>query len=1135
MAEQRGTLAALATALAGLLQPLEERLGAGDIRALLAELGLQLPASVEAAEELRSAGAAATERLGGLGDLVADLEAAVEAEDVTRIVGLGAQLASAVLESLRDVERVADALKALGGTAGIPASELESFADALPGRLVDYLIVRNIEQIPGAAEGLELIGAVERTEMPEVDPQHPAFLLRSVDVDKLVDFVADPAAQLQALYAWGSGTFDGSALLTEAHRLVTRAGLPAVLDTSGALPVLDLLFVELRPRTDVDPPGLEIAITGEVGVDEAPFIRDDWQARVVADADLELGASVVLQPGEAVTWQPPDGEASGDVFVEWIGGGDDGEPYLVLGEPGASRVEVRQLVVRAGVGLAWDAAAGRGQGALDVAGEVRGGKVVISLAGADGFLGTLLGGFALESDFSLGVGFSTAEGFYFHGSATLEIQTPLHVSLGPVELTALTLSVGIADRTFPIGVALDLTGSLGPIKAAIEQVGVRADVSLPPERDGNAGLVDVALAFDPPKGVGLSLDVSVVKGGGFLRIDPDRGEYSGMLELAFADIVSVTAIGLITTRMPDGGQGFSLLVIITADFGTGIQLGFGFTLLAVGGLVGVNRTMRLEALMQGVRTGAVDSVMFPSDVVANAPKILSDLRTFFPPQEGTFLIAPMAKLGWGTPTMISLSLGIIIEVPGNIAILGVLRAALPADDAAVLVLQVNFAGAIEFDKQRIYFFAALFESRVLFAPIEGEMGLLMAYGDNPDFVASVGGFHPGFSPPPLPFPSPKRVSIELVNTAVTRVRVEGYLAVTSNTAQFGARVEVFFGLSACKVEGHVGFDALFQFSPFAFVISISASMSVKVFGAGLFSVDVRGTLEGPTPWRAHGKGSISVLFFSFSVNFDVTWGESRDTTLPPIEVMPLALAEFAKDECWQAKLPAGSSLLVSLRSMNAEEAGLILHPVGVLRVSQRRLPLELTLDKVGTQAPSDVDHVSLAVAGGGLQKLVDTTEQFAPAQFQDLDDADKLSRPAYNPQTSGLELSATGAQLRSSRMVKRIVRYEEIIIDSNYKRFTRRLTTFPGRLFQLFLRGASVARSDVSHARRVQYQPFAEHVAVRPETFTVAHQADNTAVADEAVGFTSEASAREYLRDRLAEDPQAGDALHVIPEFERVA
>ena len=42
--------------------------------------------------------------------------------------------------------------------------------------------------------------------------------------------------------------------------------------------------------------------------------------------------------------------------------------------------------------------------------------------------------------------------------------------------------------------------------------------------------------------------------------------------------------------------------------------------------------------------------------------------------DGRFLIGPMAKLGWGTPTLISLELGLVLEMPRpGFAILGVLR------------------------------------------------------------------------------------------------------------------------------------------------------------------------------------------------------------------------------------------------------------------------------------------------------------------------------------------------------------------------------------------------------------------------------------------------------------------------------
>ena len=66
-----------------------------------------------------------------------------------------------------------------------------------------------------------------------------------------------------------------------------------------------------------------------------------------------------------------------------------------------------------------------------------------------------------------------------------------------------------------------------------------------------------------------------------------------------AEIVTVKAIGLITTKMPDGSPGFSLLIIISAEF-TPIQLGFGFTLNGVGGLCGINRNFVTDAIQAGL-------------------------------------------------------------------------------------------------------------------------------------------------------------------------------------------------------------------------------------------------------------------------------------------------------------------------------------------------------------------------------------------------------------------------------------------------------------------------------------------------------------------------------------------------------
>ncbi len=1078
---------------------------------------------------------------------------------------------ASVAGAVSSIGSILDAIDAVGSQA--PGSfpntvDGAQFVAEFPGQLVDYLLVEYMLNQQGQVGRLLMALGVIRLEPVVEAGKRPAYVKRSVAWSDLANVLDDPAGVFRNAWHFGAADFRQTEFLDAVRQLLSFWGLqgrlewldPALRDLlSGGAPgpdpihdaVLRVPVIEddvapkvevgiglfMLPASGTEGPGFAILPYAQgIAVTELE-LTENISLTFEAGFDLHAGVGLLVRPDQppkllfdlipsAGSGTAPPSSANMNIGIVATGASE--RRIVILGSADASRFDMAGASAKGGARV-------DSTGKLDafVEVELHDAQIVVKPgADSDAFIEKLLPAEGITVGFGLVVGFSSAQGFYFGGSGALEVQLPTHVALGPVEITSTTLAVRPRAGELAVELGATINGELGPLKAVVETIGLRAEITFPPGGDGAFGPVDIELGFKPPNGVGLSLDAGVVKGGGYLFIDAERGEYAGALELTFSEVVSLKAIGLITTRMPDGSRGFSLLIIITAEFGTGIQLGFGFTLLAVGGLIGLNRTVRLQPLMEGVRTGAVNSIMFPTDVVANAPKIISDLRTIFPPQEGTFLIGPMAKLAWGTPPLVTLSLGIIIEIPGNVAIIGVLRIALPADEVAILVLQVNFAGAIEFDRQRIYFFAALFESRILFMSIEGEMSALVAFGDDANFVVSVGGFHPRFNPPPLPFPSPRRVSIDLVNSPTAKVRVEGYFAVTTNTAQFGALAEMFFGLGSLNAQGHIGFDALFRFSPFMFVIDVSASFSVNAFGVGVFSVRIRGSLEGPTPWRAHGTGSISLLFFDISVDFDVTWGEARDTSLPSIAVMPLIKAEFEKAENWRALLPASSNLLVALRAPAPDETALVLHPVGVLRVSQRLIPLELHLDKVGNQKPNDVNRLSVAATGSGLAEKGDAFESFAPAQFQDMSDDDKLSRPAFGPERGGLDLSASGAELRSSKMVKRVVRYEEIILDSNFKRFARRFAPFLSSLFEFFLKGNVIAKSDLSMAKRKQLQPFDEVVGVAPETFTVAYQADNHAYVSAV--FASEAGARDFLAGEVAADPNLAGSLHVIPDFEVV-
>jgi len=139
------------------------------------------------------------------------------------------------------------------------------------------------------------------------------------------------------------------------------------------------------------------------------------------------------------------------------------------------------------------------------------------------------------------------------------------------------------------------------------------------------------------------------------------------------------------------------------------------------------------------------------------------------------------------------------------------------------------------------------------------------------------------------------------------------------------------------------------------------------------------------------------------------------------------------------------------------------------------------------------------------------------------------------PQDSGIELAVAGTTYASGTAITRIVRYDVTIIDTKLRRSFAKFFIFAGALFNHFLRGASVARCELSAFRRAQTNPFAEPVTVAPETFAVALSANNTLFRSEAASFTSQAAANDYVARAVAKDPTLNGTLHVLPQFEMAA
>ena len=736
-------------------------------------------------------------------------------------------------------------------------------------------------------------------------------------------------------------------------------------------------------------------------------------------------------------------------------------------------------------------------------------EIVISSAELDGFLKKFLPPDGIRATFAFSLGWSHLRGVHVSGSLGIEVELPLHLSLGGI----LDLdSLFVALRIQPTGaiqaqLAASATLRIGPVTAVVQRIGLKADVAFP-SGGGNLGPAQLTPGFKPPSGLGLSVKAGPVGGGGYLFFDPDAGEYAGALQLDLK-VLKVNAIGLLTTRLPGNQPGFSLLIIIAAEFQP-IQLGYGFALIGVGGLLGINRTVDTDALAAGLRDGTLGSILMPHDVVANVTKILSDLRACFPVAPGRFVVGPMVSIGWGA-SIIRLDLGLILELPSPLRLILVGRVTValpPGDDDAVVLLRLEILGELDFDKRRARMLGTFRGSRIAAFPISGSLAALLTWDDHPTFLMSAGGFHPAYKDAPPGIPKLDRLAIALCDGDNPRLRLEAYTAITSNSVQAGARLELYVkedlgALGRFELRGHLAFDTLILFVPFSFLAEFSAELALLRNGDPLLAVNVSVTLSGPTPWHGFGEARFKLLGIEKSAHFDVTIGElAPPPAIAAVDAGERLLAALAERTNWTAALPEDGGPLVKLRGQPEGSTTLLVHSAAQLTVRQREVPLDMTLERFGVAPLSGGRRFSLGAAHDAV------SDPFAPGEFLELTDDQKLSRPAFERMHSGARVSAE--QATAGARTATAFDYRTIVVDAPDKQITREwsaLTAMSAAAAVAVAAHAPAGRGALRNDGQARFAGPSQGVSVVAPSFVVA-VSDTLTTTGAASTYTDAAQAR---------------------------
>jgi len=950
-----------------------------------------------------------------------DAEVAILIEDVVRVM--------ADLDAFRT---------ALDSSLGAPFDNPE-FWSSLPEELLGLFLSRIMELERPGIYGLLTLGGVFQKRLINADLSvgREAYQRRLIDWHALAALIASPANQIREVYGWAAD-FDHVAWLEAMHAVATGLGASASLNS--------ISLKELTPFVSADNPErarlrrLLIAAPSLMGANLSAFVKSALSVFAIPPSDqpaAELegiliapiltgaaGSEIPLANSAQLTLTGdfqsspirvgvrPEGVAleSSQVDIDVAARVDiePSTPLVLIGSAEGSRFELRQAHLEAAIALS------ESSSNLSIDFVLDDGQVVIDLTDADGFVRDTLGSSQQTLPLSMGMHWSLANGLQFAGSATPVIRIPVNLTLAGVlsvenlEASLTTLDAGVSE------LSLALTGGfeLGPFALVFEKLGVAvsaqpASFALP----GNLGLLDASLGFKPPTGVGLAVNLEVVKGGGFISHDPLIGLYAGAAEFSVFN-TGIAAVGVLLTRLPDAPDTWSMFISLAARF-VGIQLGFGFTLNGVGGLVGIHRGVDDNALGDAVRSGSLDAILFPEDPVADANRILADIDAIFPPALNQFVFGPVIKIGWGTPTVVEIDVGVAIELPEplKITLLGVMSAVLPDKDAPVLVLNAAMVAIVNITEGTLALDASLNGSEVAGLSITGDVSVRMEFFGAPNFLVSFGGFHPAYNAP-ASFPVLNRLGLSLDTGDVLEISLGGYFALSSNSIQFGAFAYLYINELGFTAEGGVSFDALIIFRPFSFAIGLSVWISVSAGSAELLSVKLEGNLTGPNPWHIAAEASFKLLGIKQSIDFAFDIGDSTNqSVVERVDVQALLLEALEIDETWSILSPVGEVPVIA----STESEIPAVDPAGRIQLSQRIVPLDTTIDRYGEEQLADADRFTISFVDFKSDELEDLDDYFGAEHYFNLSQDERLSAPSFNLMKAGAVIGSEKTESPTQR------------------------------------------------------------------------------------------------------------------------